>query len=199
MSWTSTKLETVVAVNPKLEASDKPNPEDLVSFVPMASVSEVTQSIEIQTERRYEEVSKGFTPFKNGDVLIAKITPCFENGKMALVKAMPTTMGFGTTEFHVLRSSEKIIAEYLYQLMRNPYVKKAGTQKMKGAAGQRRVPKEFFSNLQIPLPPLELQQRFAAIVESVEQQKAAQRAHLEELDTLFACLQQRAFAGELVT
>ncbi len=68
---------------------------------------------------------------------------------------------------------------------------------MTGSAGQRRVPAYFIKSLQIPLPPLDLQHRFAAIVESVEQQKASQRAHLEELDTLFASLQSRAFQGKL--
>ena len=155
-----------------------------MSFVPMAAVSEETLCIETEAERPFSEVAKGYTPFKRGDVLIAKITPCFENGKMALADNLSHELGFGTTEFHVLRPSEKVSGPYLFHLLRAPYVRKAGAMKMKGAAGQRRVPADFFASLQIPLPPLDEQKRIAGILDAADALRAKRRASLAQLDAL---------------
>jgi type I restriction enzyme S subunit len=197
MEWPTEALGTAVLINPQLAASDRPGLNEKVSFVPMAALSEETLSIIIHNERPFSEVCRGYTPFKRGDVLVAKITPCFENGKMTATENLPHEFGFGSTEFHVFRPSKRVLGAYLFNLLCIPLVRKAGAMKMKGAAGQRRVPAEFFASLQIPLPPIDLQRRFAAIVESIERQKARQRAHIAEQDTLFASLQQRAFNGEL--
>ena len=161
MKWPVETIDVVVQVNPKLAAADRPDLNEIVCFVPMAAVSEETLSIEAQAERPFSEVAKGYTPFKRGDVLVAKITPCFENGKMALADNLAHELGFGTTEFHVFRPSERITGPYLFNLLRAPYVRKAGAMKMKGAAGQRRVPADFFAALTIPLPPLAEQKRIA--------------------------------------
>ena len=150
----------------------------------MAAVSEESLSIEAQAERPFSEVAKGYTPFKRGDVLVAKITPCFENGKMALADNLAHELGFGTTEFHVFRPSEGITGPYLFNLLRAPYVRKAGAMKMKGAAGQRRVPADFFAALQIPLPPLDEQKRIAAILDAADALRAKRREALAQLDTL---------------
>ena len=149
----------------------------------MAAVSEETLSIEAQAERPFSEVAKGYTPFKRGDVLVAKITPCFENGKMAFDN-LAHELGFGTTEFHVFRPSERITGPYLFNLLRAPYVRKAGAMKMKGAAGQRRVPADFFAALQIPLPPLDEQKRIAGILDAADALRVKRREALAELDTL---------------
>ena len=150
----------------------------------MAAVSEETLSIEAQAERPFSEVAKGYTPFKRGDVLVAKITPCFENGKMALADNLAHELGFGTTEFHVFRPSERITGPYLFSLLRAPYVRKAGAMKMKGAAGQRRVPADFFASLQIPIPPLSEQKRIAGILDAADALRAKRREALAQLDTL---------------
>ena len=112
---------------------------------------------------------------------------------MAFAENLPHKLGFGSTEFHVFRSSEKVLGVYLFNLLRAPWVRKAGAMKMKGAAGQRRVPAEFFASLQIPLPPLAEQKRIADILDSVDALRAKQRTHLAELDTLFDSLQQQYF------
>lgn len=184
MKWSIETIGSVAHVNPKLAVVDRPGIDEIVSFVPMAAVSEETLRIEDEAERPYSEVSKGYTPFKRGDVLIAKITPCFENGKMALADNLVHHYGFGTTEFHVLRPSEMVLGSYLFQLLRTPYVRKAGAIKMKGAAGQRRVPAEFFSSLKIPLPPLAEQKRIAAILDAADALRAKRRESLVQLDTL---------------
>ena len=107
MRWHAQEIAEVARVNPRLAAADRPDLNDKVSFVPMASVSEESMSIVVHEERPFFEVSKGYTPFMRGDVLVAKITPCFENGKMALADNLPHDLGFGTTEFHVFRPSRE--------------------------------------------------------------------------------------------
>ena len=184
MKWPVEVIGVVAQVNPRLAAADRPDLEDRVSFVPMAAVSEETVSIETQAVRPFSEVSKGYTPFKRGDVLVAKITPCFENGKMAMADNLAFEIGFGTTEFHVFRPSERITGSYLFNLLRAPYVRKAGAMRMKGAAGQRRVPADFFAALQIPLPPLDEQKRIASILDAADALRAKRREALGELDTL---------------
>ena len=184
MKWHAHAIGEVAQVNPKLDAGDRPELHEKVSFVPMAAVSEETMSITAHTERPYSEVSKGYTPFKRGDVLIAKITPCFENGKMALAENLPHEIGFGTTEFHVFRPSERVTGRYLFHLLRIPCLRYAGAEKMYGAAGQRRVPKEFFASLEIPLPPLAEQKRIAGILDAADALRAKRREALAQLDTL---------------
>ncbi len=184
MKWPVETIDVVAQVNPKLAAADRPDLDEIVCFVPMAAVSEETLSIEAQAERPFSEVAKGYTPFKRGDVLVAKITPCFENGKMALADNLDHELGFGTTEFHVFRPSERITGPYLFNLLRGPYVRKAGAMKMKGAAGQRRVPADFFAALQIPLPPLDEQKRIAGILDAADALRAKRREALAQLDTL---------------
>ena len=184
MKWPVETIDVVAQVNPKLAAADRPDLDEIVCFVPMAAVSEETLSIEAQAERPFSEVAKGYTPFKRGDVLVAKITPCFENGKMALADNLAHELGFGTTEFHVFRPSERITGPYLFNLLRAPYVRKAGAMKMKGAAGQRRVPADFFAALQIPLPPLAEQKRLAGILNAADALRAKRREALAQLDTL---------------
>ena len=184
MKWPVETIDVVVQVNPKLAAADRPDLNEIVCFVPMAAVSEQTLSIEAQAERPFSEVAKGYTPFKRGDVLVAKITPCFENGKMALADNLAHELGFGTTEFHVFRPSERITGPYLFNLLRAPYVRKAGAMKMKGAAGQRRVPADFFAALTIPLPPLDEQKRIAGILDAADALRAKRREALAQLDTL---------------
>ena len=184
MKWPVETIDVVAQVNPKLAATDRPDLDEIVCFVPMAAVSEETLSIKAQAERPFSEVAKGYTPFKRGDVLVAKITPCFENGKMALADNLAHELGFGTTEFHVFRPSERITGPYLFNLLRAPYVRKAGAMKMKGAAGQRRVPADFFAALQVPLPPLAEQKRIAGILDAADALRTKRREALAQLDTL---------------
>lgn len=184
MNRESVAIADVVDINPRLEAGSKPVLDELVSFVPMAAVSAASVSIENPVDRLYNEVSKGFTPFKRGDILIAKITPCFENGKMAHAHDLPRNLGFGSTEFHVLRPKNGLDGRYLFQLLRGSFVRKAGETKMKGAAGQRRVPAEFFASLQIPLPPLAEQKRIAGVLDAADKLRVRRRDALAQLDTL---------------
>ena len=175
-------ISEAAKINPRL--TSKPQADELVSFVPMAAVSEITVSIESPVDRPFAEVAKGFTPFERGDVIVAKITPCFENGKMAHAVNLPRAIGVGSTEFHVLRPKSSLSGAYLFHMLRLPAVRTDGARKMQGAAGQRRVPADFFASLQIPLPPLAEQKRIARILDAADALRAKRREALAQLDAL---------------
>ena len=112
--WEVIRGRFVMQVNPPAPRLRMLGPEDEVSFVPMPAVQAKSGVIDVSAKRKFTEVKKGYTPFLEGDVLFAKITPCMENGKMAIVPAVRNGIGFGSTEFHVLRSLSEISAKYVY-------------------------------------------------------------------------------------
>jgi type I restriction enzyme S subunit len=156
---------------------------DAVDFFPMAAV-DADKTVARTSERRaLGQVSKGFTNFRDGDVLLAKITPCFENGKIA--QAVVTTgAAFGSTEFHVVRCSAELDGRYLVHFLRRPEIRVDGQRKMTGSGGQRRVPKHFLESLEIPLPPLPEQRRIAAILDKADVLRTKRREALAHLDRL---------------
>jgi restriction endonuclease S subunit len=182
VKWESSTLGEVAEINPRLTAT--PKPSDLVTFVPMAAVSEQALAIIDGEERQFREVAKGYTQFQCGDIIIAKITPCFQNGKMALATNLKHQVGVGSTEFHVFRPRKGLDGAYLFHLLRAPVVRTKGVGRMKGAAGQRRVPAEYFAELPIPLPPLAEQKRIAGILDAADALRAKRREALAQLDTL---------------
>ena len=154
-------LSDLAEINPR---SPSPTDGETVSFVAMADVSEsgVIDNVELR------KTSTGYTPFAVGDVLVAKITPCFENGKGAHVRGLPTRCGLGSTEFHVLRPRSTTSDRYLYHLTRTSQFRLRGEGLMSGSAGQRRVPKEFFSRYAVRMPPLEEQRWIAEILDTID-------------------------------
>lgn len=149
------KIKNHVLVNPTKKVVSTTDLEEMVSFVPMEALTE-TGELEIQ-ERRYEEVKEGYTYFRNGDVVIAKITPCYENGKVGIMKGLKNGFGFGTTEFMVLRPKDHLTAEYLYYLVFSDKFRKNGEVEMRGTAGQKRVTSTFVRNYEFLLPSIEKQ------------------------------------------
>ena len=117
-----TALEEIALINPSSESRLKDS--DKVSFIPMSDVDEKTGQVAGEQVRTYEEVKKGYTNFENGDVLFAKITPCMENGKSAIVDELQNGTGFGSTEWHVLRPTTKTSSEWLLGLVRLESVKR---------------------------------------------------------------------------
>ena len=177
-------LSQVSQINPRFVNDGNLSRATKVSFVPMASVSEKSKSIVGEEERTLGEVIKGFTYFENGDVLLAKITPCFENGKIALAK-IKNEIGCGSTEFHVIRANEdKLDSKYLFHFLRQDSILFVGEKRMTGSAGQKRVPKNFIENLQIPLPPLPEQKRIAEVLDKADALREKRRLALQKLDTL---------------
>lgn len=187
------KLSEICEINPSLNVKLSKNTE--VSFIPMSAVSE-KGNINTSQTRRYEEVKNGFTYFKNEDVLFAKITPCMENGKGAIARNLTNGIGFGSTEFHVLRPNNKDVnSEWVYFLLSLEHIRQIAARNMTGTAGQKRVPVSFLKNFDVSVPSLTQQQKFADIVKKVEKLKEKQRKSEEELNNLFNSLMQKAFRG----
>jgi len=153
-------------LNPRYSASNV-NGCNTVAFLPMAGLSE-RGFIASAEERSISEVSQGYTYFEEGDVLLAKITPCLENGKAAVVQNLSHRIGFGSTEFHVLRPREGVDARFLFYMIWNPLFRHEASRNMTGSAGQKRVPTDFLTRFKIPLPPLPEQRRIATILDKAD-------------------------------
>ncbi|MEW6764814.1 MAG: restriction endonuclease subunit S [Pseudomonadota bacterium] len=157
-------IEQVAEINPRIDKSAIP--DDLaVSFVPMPAVGEENGHICVDATRLAGEVKKGYTAFLEGDVLFAKITPCMENGKMAVAPKLVNGYGFGSTEFHVLRPKAWIDAKYLYFYVSSKKFRSEAERHMTGAVGQRRVPTAYLKECLIPVVPLDHQKRIVAEIE----------------------------------
>ncbi len=133
----------------------------------MASVEAETGHVDISNHRLLSEVRRGYTAFQENDIIFAKITPCMENGKVAIARSLSSGIGFGSTEFHVLRSEKGIEPEFLYYYVSRSLFRQVARKAMTGSAGQLRVPASFLSDTSFLLPPTNEQQR---IVESIEEQ-----------------------------
>ena len=155
--WNEIKLKWAVNINPsKSNCAYDPNSHELVTFLPMERVYEDAR-FDNSLKKPIKELWNGFTYFEEGDIIFAKITPCFENGKGALLKDLGSPVGFGSTEFHVLRAKEDINREFVYYITRTRLFRNMGEALMYGAAGQKRVPTSFLEGFIIVLPPVEEQ------------------------------------------
>lgn len=166
IGWKWASLDAVTELNPRFEAAtrtDNPN----VSFVPMPAVEAGTGIVDVSRTRRLEEVRKGYTHFREGDVLFAKITPCMENGKMAVVPPLENDLGFGSTEFHVLRPHRGISPQYIYHFVSSQQFRSQAQHNMTGAVGQRRVPASYVADQSVPIPPSCEQLRIVAKIEEL--------------------------------
>jgi len=152
--WEWCQVSDVFDLNPKNDVPD----DTLSGFIPMASVEDgfgYSHSFEV---RPWGEIRKGYSHFQNGDIGIAKISPCFENRKSTIFYNLPNGIGAGTTEFTVLRK-HSVNAEFYLYLFQSAWYIFEGTKEFKGVVGQQRVNKEIFTTLLIPLPPLNEQER----------------------------------------
>ena len=145
---------------------------DKVSFIPMPAVSEDGYLVDM-TDEEYGKVKKGFTYFENNDVLFAKITPCMENGKGAIVHGLTNGIGMGSTEFHVLRPINGISSPYwLLALTRMPIFRERAAKNMSGTGGQKRVSASYLDHFMVGLPAIEEQRRFEAIYRQADKSKS---------------------------
>jgi len=165
-SWAFTSLTSIVDINPKLDKSQFDNDLD-VSFVPMPAVETETGIIDVAQIKKFTSVRKGYTAFQEKDVLFAKITPCMENGKMAVVPKLINGLGFGSTEFHVLRAYSGILPQYVYYFVSSLFFRVESEHNMTGAVGQRRVPAPWFGKAEISVPPTNEQHRIVAKIEEL--------------------------------
>lgn len=176
-------LNSICEINPKKKEIEDLDRNLLCSFVGMSQVGEKGE-LALVDDRPIDDVWKGFTYFREKDVLFAKITPCMENGKGTIAKKLTNGIGFGSTEFHVIRPNEKILSEYIYYILSDKGIRILAENNMTGSAGQKRVPASFFK-LKVLLPPIELQHQFAQKITAVEQQKKLIKQSLTETETLF--------------
>ncbi len=160
-------IAEVCSINPRLPAAIASQKDREVDFVPMANLGEDGR-ITLNGPRKLGEVLKGYTYFENSDVLVAKITPCMENGKAAYVHNLSHGIAFGSTEFHVLRPNKGVEPRYIFHMVWTPYFRNEAARNMTGTAGQQRVPSNFFQRFEIPLPPLPEQKRIADILDKAD-------------------------------
>ncbi len=161
------RIKDLAIINPRLNR-ERHKADTVVSFVPMAAVSDKSYQIEKEETGILSQYAKGYTYFEKGDLLLAKITPCFENGKLTIAH-ISHEIGFGSTEFYVLRANPKmILAKFLFYILRSSKFKSLGKRNMTGSAGQKRLRKDFLENYQIVLPSLDEQLNIINILDQTE-------------------------------
>jgi type I restriction enzyme S subunit len=166
MGWEVRKLGEVCQIKPpKEEARQKLSETDLVSFVPMSNLGIQSKIITLNENKLLSEVIGSYTYFADNDVLLAKITPCFENGKLSIAQNLTNGVGFGSSEYIVFRSKGTIEPEYLFYFLSQDSFRNSGAFVMTGAVGHKRVPKDFIENHPILLPPLPEQKQIVAILD----------------------------------
>jgi len=201
-NWKRFPLKSKAKINPSKAELRGFDEKTEVSFLPMPSVDDKTGTIKAPLVRKYLEVKTGYTYFKDGDVIFAKITPCMENGKSAVCTNLINGIGFGSTEFHVIRPNIKeILPEWIHLVVRSKKFREEAEKNMPGTAGQKRVPKEFLEDYQFPVPKIEEQKKIIIKTnELIEKQQLlklelGKREYLIKsfMPSIFA----EAFGGEL--
>lgn len=191
--WGLYSLGRVCQINPKKGKDQRLASGLKVSFVPMPAVTE-TGEIDVSETKMYDEVKTGFTYFAENDVLFAKITPCMENGKGAIANGLRNGIGFGSTEFHVLRPiSGKTNPYWLYTLTSFANFRLDAANNMTGSAGQRRVPASFLENYKVSLPPIEEQKQFELFVRQCNSARTDIKHSLQVVELLKSALMQQYF------
>ena len=201
--WEEKPLKDVFEIKPpKSEVRNKANDNDFVSFLPMEDLQVLAFNISAKQERKLKDVISGYTYFANNDVLLAKITPCFENGKIGIAKNLTNGIGFGSSEYIVFRSTEIVKPEYLYYFLSRASFRNEGSKRMSGAVGHKRVIKEFIEEYLIPFPKNKKHQMaivnslnlFSLEIKKLEDNYQKKQNDLEELKK---SILQKAFTGEL--
>lgn len=171
-------LSKVAQINPTIRKNILD--EEDVSFIPMECVSDLDG--EVKEKRTCKASAKGFTKFEEGDIIWAKITPCMQNGKSAIVRGLINGIGYGSTEFYVIRVNETVVLpEYVYYLLRMYRVRETAVNHFSGSAGQQRVRKSFLEELSIPVPSLEEQKVMVATLNNIKSEIITNRTRVEEL------------------
>lgn len=192
-NWVWCRLGDICELNPRNKVDDELD----AGFIPMPMVSQLFGVKPTFEVRKWSAIKIGFTHFANNDVVVAKITPCFENSKAGIITNLPNGLGAGTTELNVLRGNDFVLAEYLYAFVKRIDFLKNGARIMKGVAGQQRVPTEYFYNTLIPLPPFSEQKRIVAEIDKrltkTKQLKEHITANQKATELLLKALLHQAF------
>jgi len=188
--WEVMKIGSVCEIKPpKKIAKQKLSDNEEVTFFPMADLDKYNYYITPKTNRKLGEVYSGYVYFEDNDVLLAKITPCFENGKLGIANKLKNGIGFGSSEYIVLRPSNKVISEYIYYFLSIYSLRIIGKTKMVGAVGHKRIPIEYISNLDIIVQSIPEQKRIVAIIDkaftAIDKAKANIENNIENTKELF--------------
>lgn len=157
--WPMVELEAICEINPRKAELSSVDRSLSVSFIPMEDIGTRQKTINSKRRRTLGEVFKGYTYFRDNDVLLAKVTPCFENGKSGIATELINGIGFGSSELHVIRPGPKVLAGFIYPFVSSDLFVKQGIPQMTGTGGLQRLPASFLQHFRIPLPPLDIQQR----------------------------------------
>ena len=206
--WSFLSLPDICGVNPTRPRTLTQSDETMTSFVPMAAVDDREGRITDLQARPFAEVKRGYTYFEENDVLFAKITPCMENGKAAVARGLISRFGFGSTEFHVLRPTNRILPEWIYYFVRREAFRQEAKTKFRGAVGQQRVPADFLETHLIPVPfpqnpekSLAIQQQIVTRVQMTASEVAEAQLGNTKTGALLNQMEQsilaQAFRGEL--
>jgi type I restriction enzyme S subunit len=169
-SWEIMKLSDVCLIDPSRKELNGIDKDLDVSFGMMADLGEHVREFTPNETKRISEVTKGgYSYFKNEDVLLAKMTPCFENGKSGIALNLENGIGFGSTEFYVLRTNKKILPDLIYHVISSDKFLNDGQYSLVGTTGRRRLLKHFVESYEIPIPPLDEQERIVQLFQSIEQ------------------------------
>lgn len=190
--WETKKFGDLFELNP----SKTQLKEEMVIFLGMEDVSEEGK-IKNQHSLPISQIKKGLTFFKKNDVLVAKITPCFENGKGACLDTLRTEHGFGSTEFHVLRTNEKSISRFVFYHTQTRQFRKQLEAEMTGTAGQKRVPAKSIANYYISVPPIEIQNSIAQILSNMDTEIEALEKKLDKYKMLKQGMMQNLLTGRV--
>ncbi len=174
--WPMVELGEACIVNPRKSETIALEGSTVVSFIPMSDVGEDEMFFAPKETKRLDEVTASYTYFKNGDVLLAKVTPCFENGKAGIASGLCNGIGFGSSELYVLRPMESALPEWIFMCVSTPTFRAWASPQMTGTGGLQRVPRTVIEDYQIPLPSLETQR---AIVAEIEAEQALVNANRE--------------------
>ncbi|HEB9285897.1 TPA: restriction endonuclease subunit S [Campylobacter coli] len=195
--WEWKSLEEISEINPKNKIDDNIN----VSFISMDKILDGYSNDFSYKVKKWKEVKKGFTHFKQGDIGVAKITPCFENRKSVIFDKLENGFGAGTTELHIIRANESVYSKFLLWFFKTEWFIQNGILNMTGATGHKRISKDFIKSLQIPLPPLKEQEQIASYLDElsshVKNLKQNYQAQIKDLQELKKSLLDKAFKGNL--
>lgn len=167
--WNKVPLGEVCEIDPSKKELNGIDKDTEVSFGMMAALGEHTREFSPLETKRISEVTKGgYSYYRQNDVLLAKMTPCFENGKSGIALNLKNGIGFGSTEFYVLRSSDKILPDWIYFIISSETFLKQGKHSLVGTTGRRRLIKHYVESFQIPLPSMKEQAQMAELFQSIE-------------------------------
>lgn len=179
--WPARRLDEVCRIKPpKSEARGKISANGLVSFLPMEDMGIDQEYVRPTQSKPLSSVMGSYTYFADGDVLLAKITPCFENGKLGIAEKLTNGIGFGSSEYIVFRPDKTLSKEWLYYYLSRETFRVEGAERMSGAVGHKRVSKEFIESYPIPVPPLPEQQRIVGILDEAFEGLATAKVNTEK-------------------